>query len=115
MLGRRAAMTRWGKHGRRYDRSQIADFCLRHGVSSFALFGSILRRDFNPRSDVDVLVVFAKDAPRSFMKLVTMTRELELMFGRPVDLCTKSAVLRSESRSRKNEILKTAKEIYAEA
>ncbi len=84
-------------------------------VSSFALFGSILRRDFGPRSDVDVLVQFSPKAERSIVKFVGMIRELEIMFGRHVDLCTKGAELQSESKARRDEILETAREIYVQA
>lgn len=47
----------------RIDRDRIRDFCQRWRVTEFALFGSILRTDFGPDSDVDVLVTFASDAP----------------------------------------------------
>lgn len=114
-LGKHAAAARWGKGRRRYDRIEIAGFCERHDVASFSLFGSILRRDFNSGSDVDVIVDFVPGSPRSFMKLVTMTRELESMFGRRVDLCTRKGILSSESKTRKTEILRTAKEIYVQA
>jgi uncharacterized protein len=93
----------------RYNRSLIVDFCSRHGVSSFSFFGSILRDDFNPGSDVDVLIDFAPGSPRSFMKHVLMTRELEDMFKRRVDLCTRRGIA---SYRQKAEILRTAKEIY---
>lgn len=45
------------------DRDRIGDFCQRWSITEFALFGSVLRADFGPASDVDVLVTFAPDAP----------------------------------------------------
>ena len=65
---------------------KIRLFCRRWKVTEFALFGSILREDFRPESDVDVLVSFAADAPWSLWDLAEMQQELEGIFGRPVDL-----------------------------
>jgi len=55
-------------------------------VQRLALFGSVLRDDFNPESDVDVLVSFDPNAKISFMTLGKMKRELSMLFQRPVDL-----------------------------
>ncbi|MCA9288803.1 MAG: nucleotidyltransferase family protein [Phycisphaerales bacterium] len=66
----------------------IADFCRRWKIVEFALFGSVLREDFGPESDVDVLVTFAADAPWSYFELFDMQDELEALFGRRVDLVT---------------------------
>jgi uncharacterized protein len=68
------------------DRDDIADFCRRWKVTEFSLFGSVLRDDFRPDSDVDVLVTFAADAPWSLLDLVTMREELRRIFGREVHL-----------------------------
>lgn len=65
---------------------QISEFCRRNGIRSLALFGSVLRPDFQPDSDVDVLVEFDSTARVGFMALGRMQRELEVVFQRPVDL-----------------------------
>ena len=74
------------------DRDRIGDFCQRWSVTEFALFGSILRTDFGPDSDVDVLVTFAPDAPWTLWDLSRMRSELESLFGREVDLVEKKAL-----------------------
>jgi len=66
--------------------SQIREFCQRWQIVEFALFGSVLRDDFRPDSDIDCLVVFAPDSQNSLLDLVTMEWELEDIFHRKVDL-----------------------------
>jgi hypothetical protein len=68
----------------------IASFCDRWKIVEFALFGSILRDDFRPDSDVDVLVSFAPDAKWSLWDVIKMKEELEILFGREVDLVERS-------------------------
>ena len=89
---------------------KIVDFCMRWQVTELALFGSVLRDDFRPDSDVDVLVTFAPDAPYSLFDFVRMENELRNTFGRDVDLVEKAG-LRNPFRRR--EILKTSQVIYA--
>jgi len=72
--------------------AQIADFCRRWNVAEFALFGSVLRDDFRPDSDVDVLVSFAPDAHWSLFDFVDMQLELTEIFGRTVDLIERSGL-----------------------
>jgi predicted nucleotidyltransferase len=74
------------------DRDRIGDFSRRWSISEFALFGSILRADFGPDSDVDVLVTFAPDALWTLWDLSRMRFELEAIFGREVDLVEKKAL-----------------------
>jgi predicted nucleotidyltransferase len=71
---------------------RIEAFCRRWRVTEFALFGSVLREDFRPDSDVDVLVTFEPEAPWSLLDIVTMKEELEEIFGREVDLVEKAAI-----------------------
>jgi uncharacterized protein len=92
------------------DFDQIADFCRRWKVTEFALFGSILRADFRPDSDVDVLVTFERDAPWTLWDLSRMRSELKAIFGREVDLVEKKA-LRNPFRRRG--ILADHRVIYA--
>jgi predicted nucleotidyltransferase len=71
---------------------QIEAFCRKWKIREFALFGSVLRDDFRPDSDVDVLVEFEPDTRFSLFDFVDMQDELSQMFGRDVDLVEKSAV-----------------------
>lgn len=89
---------------------RLADFCQRWQVTEFALFGSVLRGDFGPDSDVDVLVSFTEDAPWSLWDLFDMQEELEALFGRKVDLIEKEGL---RNPFRRHEILTTREVIYA--
>ena len=69
--------------------SLLAAFCQRHHIKSLALFGSVLREDFRPDSDIDVLVEFQPGRTPGFLKLASMESELTLLFAnRKVDLRT---------------------------
>ncbi len=68
--------------------SQIVVFCQRHHIRRLALFGSVLRDDFRPESDVDVLVEFEADHIPGLIGLITMQEELAAIWGHPVDLIT---------------------------
>jgi predicted nucleotidyltransferase len=74
-------------HGIKFDEKQIAAFCQRHNVQRLSLFGSILRDDFAPGSDIDILVEFGGATP-SLLDLGGMQAELSAMLGRTVDLKT---------------------------
>ncbi|HEY9648109.1 MAG TPA: nucleotidyltransferase family protein [Chroococcidiopsis sp.] len=91
---------------------KLVEFCQRWKVRELALFGSVLRDDFRPDSDVDVLISFAPDAKRGLMTLAKMKYELEDLVGREVDLVSKYAIETSPNWIRRNEILGTAQVIY---
>jgi predicted nucleotidyltransferase len=91
---------------------KLVEFCQRWKVSELALFGSVLRDDFRPDSDIDVLITLAPDAKRGLMALAKMKYELEDLLGREVDVVNKSAVEMSHNWIRRNEILGTAQVIY---
>jgi predicted nucleotidyltransferase len=94
------------------DRERIADFCRRWKIVEFSLFGSVLRDDFRPDSDVDVLVSFAPDAEWSLFDHVAMEDELSAMIGRKVDLVTRRAIERSENWIRRKAVLGSAETVY---
>ena len=94
------------------DRERIADFCRRWKIVEFSLFGSVLRDDFRPDSDIDVLVSFAPDADWSLFDHVAMADELKAMLGRKVDLVTRRAIERSENWIRRKGILGSAEPVY---
>lgn len=66
--------------------AEIADFCRRRRIRHLGLFGSVLRDDFRPDSDVDVLVEFEPEARVSLFTLVDIQDDLSALLGRPVDL-----------------------------
>jgi uncharacterized protein len=91
-----------------YDKEVLREFCRRWKVTEFALFGSAVRDDFGPESDVDVLVRLAPDAPWTVSTWLEMQRELESLFQRRVDLVERDAVEHSDNRFRKRAILSSA-------
>lgn len=91
-------------------RAELDAFCRRWRVRELALFGSVLREDFRPDSDVDVLVSFEPEAPWSLFDLVVMKEELEGIFGRPVDLVEREAL---RNPYRRHAILSTREVVHA--
>ncbi len=89
---------------------RIAEFCRRHGIRRLALFGSVLRDDFGPDSDVDVLVEFKPGAKRGLLRLAGMEIELSEMLGRKVDLNTAGFL----SKYFRDEVIAEAEVQYAE-
>jgi len=92
---------------------EIAGFCQRWRIDELAVFGSVLREDFGPNSDIDVLVRFASTPTPGLIGIVRMERELAELFGRPVDLVTRTAVENSRNPIRRQAILEDARIIYA--
>ncbi len=93
------------------SREEIAAFCRRSHIRRLALFGSILRDDFGPQSDVDVLVEFQPGHAPGFFRLFDMEEELSGLFGgRRVDIRT----IRDLSRYFRDEVIRQAVEQYAE-
>jgi predicted nucleotidyltransferase len=93
--------------------ARVKEFCRRWRIVELSLFGSALREDFGPDSDIDLLVRFAPDADWSLLDRARMERELVELLGREVDLVSRSAVEASPNWIRRNEILGTAKTLYA--
>jgi hypothetical protein len=90
----------------------IISFCQRWQIEEFYLFGSVLRDDFRPDSDVDIRVKFFPSARWGFLALIEMKEALEAIFDRKVDLLTKKPIEKSENWIRRKEILSTARLIY---
>ncbi len=91
-------------------KDKIEDFCRRWKIKEFALFGSVLRADFRPDSDVDVLVSFEPGGGITFDNRVEMLDELAEIFDREVDLVEKDAI---RNPFRRHEILTTKEVVYA--
>jgi uncharacterized protein len=92
------------------DRDMLVDFCRRWRIRELSLFGSAIRDDFGPESDLDFLVSFDAGAVWDLFDLLDMKAELEAHFGRPVDLVETEA-LRNPWRI--YEIMRTREVIYA--
>ena len=94
-------------------RDEIAAFCKRWKVTELALFGSVLRDDFGPDSDVDVLVRFKEEARHTLFDLDRMEEELSRMLGRQVDLIERVGIEQSRNYIRRKAILGSAEVVYA--
>jgi len=88
---------------------KIAEFCRRWKVRRFSLFGSVLRDDFGPDSDVDVLVSLQPDSTWDLLDLVDMRDELTALFGREVDLVEEEGL---RNPFRRSSILSTRQVVY---
>jgi len=91
----------------------ITQFCDRWQVIEFGLFGSVLRDDFRPDSDIDVIVQFHSEAHPTFSSLDQMEAELKTIFHREIDLITRQGIETSRNYFRRQEILSSAQVIYA--
>lgn len=94
---------------------RVAALCERWGVARLAVFGSVLRTDFRPDSDVDFLATFAPESHLSLLDLAGMQCELEDLVGRPVDLVDAAALSRSRRHRRREAILTSAIPVYERA
>jgi uncharacterized protein len=94
------------------DRPRITEFCRSHQIKKLAFFGSVLRDDFHPDSDVDVLVSFIPGVYCGLFDLVRMEEELAVILGRKVDLIEREAVEQSENYIRRRNILDAEEPIY---
>ncbi|MGR3310319.1 MAG: nucleotidyltransferase family protein [Candidatus Brocadiales bacterium] len=94
-------------------KEEIAKFCKKWEIREFALFGSLLRDDFRPDSDIDVLVTFSEEAKHTLFDLVHMGNELKQIFGRGVDIVSRRGIESSRNYIRRNAILNSAEAVYA--
>ena len=96
----------------RIPKAKIAEFCKRWNISEFAIFGSALRDDFRPESDVDVLVSFAPQARVTLFDMAHMQDELKVIFKRNVDLVSRRGLENSRNYLRRKQILESAQVIH---
>ncbi|HOO63273.1 MAG TPA: nucleotidyltransferase domain-containing protein [Synergistaceae bacterium] len=94
-------------------REALDTFCRSWKITELALFGSVLREDFEERSDIDILVTFALDATPSLFDMVTMEDELKHIFGRSVDLVSRRGLENSRNSIRRQAILESVEVVYA--
>jgi hypothetical protein len=93
-------------------KNEIAAFCHKNHIRSLSLFGSAMREDFGPGSDIDVLVEFEREYRPGIMELVEMQEKLAGIFGQKVDLVERKAVEKSENYIRRRHILESLESIY---
>ncbi len=89
-------------------KEQIADFCEKNQIRKFAFYGSVLRDDFRPDSDIDVLVEFEPDQPIGLMEVVAIERRLSELMERKVDLRTPKEL----SRYFRDKVISEAETLY---
>jgi uncharacterized protein len=97
------------RHGITIPAGPIAEFCRRNSIRRLALFGSFIRDDFGPESDIDVLVEYEPDAGVGLWGMAEMELQLSRMVGRKVDLRTANDL----SRYFRDEVLASAEVVYA--
>lgn len=99
-------------HGLEISKEKLAEFCRRWKITELALFGSVLREDFRPDSDIDVLATFALDAEWSLLDHFQMEEELAALFGRKVEMLTRRAIEHSHNWIRRKHILSHMETLY---
>lgn len=95
------------------DQPAVRDFCRRWKITELALFGSALRADFGPESDIDLLIDFEPGASWGLLDHARMEEELSKVLGRKTDLVTRRSIERSANPIRREAILSTARTVYA--
>ncbi|NEQ65417.1 MAG: nucleotidyltransferase family protein [Symploca sp. SIO2D2] len=91
---------------------QLVKFCQRWQVAELALFGSVLRDDFQTESDIDILVSYQPTAKRGLLEKISMKEELSSLLKREVDLVSKKAIEQSQNWIRRRNILDSSEVIY---
>ena len=92
---------------------KVADFCQRWKISSLGVFGSAVRGELRPGSDIDLLVTFQPDADWTMFDHFTMEEQLSHLFGREVDLVSIRALEENQNPIYRRQILDSARQIYA--
>jgi hypothetical protein len=93
--------------------AEVGAFCRKWKISEMALFGSVLRDDFGPESDIDVLVRFERPIMWGLLDVAHMEKELSEVLGRKVDLIDWLGVEESPNYIRRKSILGSARTVYA--
>jgi len=96
------------------NRERIEAFCEKWRVRELALFGSVLRDDFGPHSDVDVVVSFLDDDQWSLWDHLRMKEELAEIMGRKVDLFTRRGIEDSPNWLRRKNIMESLETLYVQ-
>jgi predicted nucleotidyltransferase len=96
------------------DAKKLGEFCRKWMITELAVFGSVLRDDFRPDSDVDFLAEFDPKSHWSLVEHAQMEEELARIVGRRVDLLTRTAVENSRNPIRRRAILESAQVLHAD-
>lgn len=96
------------------DSRAIEDFCRTWKIRELSVFGSVLRDDFGPQSDIDFLVSFDPDAEWDLSDHVEIQEELARLVGRPVDLLSRYAVETDPNWVFRNSVISNTELVYAE-
>lgn len=96
-----------------FSADTLATLCRRLEIRRLYAFGSVLRNDFGPASDIDLVAKFESDASVSLFRHLDVEAEFSALFGRPVDLLTEGAVRRGQNVLLRDEVLSTRSLIYA--
>jgi uncharacterized protein len=102
------------QQGLEIPEKELAALCRRWKIRSLSLFGSILREDFRPESDIDLLVSFVPEARLSLSDWVALEDELSSLLGRKVDVVDREQVAESPNYIRRRHILESAVPVYVE-
>jgi len=94
------------------DPEALKAFCAKWKITRLAVFGSMVRGEAKPGSDLDVLVDFAPDAPWTLFDHMDMEEELEVLAGRKVDLVSRKGLMRSQNWMRRESILAEQEPVY---
>lgn len=94
------------------SKDKVETFCRRNHIRSLAFFGSVLRDDFGPNSDVDVLVEFEQGQEPDLMEIVAVENELSEILGHKVDMVERQSVEKSENYIRQRHILQSMEAVY---
>ncbi len=95
-------------------KNEIEAFCRENHIRSLAVFGSALREDFGPESDIDILVEFEHGQEPDLFKIMQQQEQLSAIFSRSVDLIERRSVEKSPNYIRKKHILESLETIYVE-
>lgn len=101
------------RHGIELDSAAIREFCRRWRIKELAVFGSVLRDDFRPGSDVDFLADFQEDSAWDLSELGEMRDELSAIVGHPVDLLTRLALDSSRNWLFRKIVRSSVETVYA--
>lgn len=96
-------------------KDKVRNFCERWKVTELAFFGSVLRGELRPESDLDVLVSFQANVPWTLLDHMQMEEDLSEIFQRKVDLISRRGIEHSRNALRKQAILESAQSFYVAA
>ena len=101
------------RHGIELDSPAVLEFCRKWRVTELTAFGSIVRDDFGPNSDIDFIIEWEKDAPWDLCDYMDQVEELQRHFGRKVDLLSRFALEHDANWLFRKYVLSSTEPVYA--